>query len=44
MLLDLLLAGPRDGRVPAAPLLGLTQLLLLLTAVGFRRKAFEILQ
>ncbi|MEE1749883.1 hypothetical protein [Streptomyces sp. JV184] len=44
MLLDLLLASPRDGRVPAAPLFGLTQLLLPLPAVGFRRKAFEILQ
>ncbi|WP_268983434.1 hypothetical protein [Streptomyces fuscigenes] len=44
MLLDLLLASARDGRIPAAPLFGLTKLLLLLPAVGFRRKTFEILQ
>jgi hypothetical protein len=44
VLLDLLLASPRAGRVPAAPLFGLTQIRLPLPAVGFRCRTFEILQ
>jgi hypothetical protein len=40
VLLDLLLARLRDGRVPSAPLLGLAQLLLSLAAFGFPREAF----
>ena len=42
VLLDLLLASQGDGRIPAAPLLGLTQFLLPHPAFGFRCEAFEI--